>query len=49
MTTHFDPTVPSVPTDDVLDLGNVLDMKDVEEHTPIFESLIEELKVELDI
>ncbi|MFD2839698.1 hypothetical protein ACFSYH_03840 [Populibacterium corticicola] len=49
MTTHFDPTVPPTPTEDLLGLGDALDVADVEEHTPIFESLIEELKIELDL
>lgn len=33
---------------DVLDLGQKIDHTEFEEHAPIYEALVEELKIELD-
>lgn len=48
MTNHFEADSPATDVQDLLDLGQQLDFSSVEEHTPIFEEMISELKKSLE-
>jgi len=43
-TSHGEPRI----HEDILDLGRKIDHSDLDEHAPIYEALVDELKIELE-